>query len=59
MMGQKHSESAVLVGASTHNQRIERLWRDTSGCVCIPYADNRLNPFNEVDLFCLHTVFNK
>lgn len=65
MIEQKHSESAVVVGSSTHNQRIERLWRDTHRCVCVLYADlfremeadNRLSSLNEVDLFCLHSVF--
>lgn len=65
MIEQKNCESAVLVGSSTHNQRIERLWRDVYRCVSVLYADlframefdNRLNPLNEVDLFCLHAVF--
>ncbi len=65
MIEQKQSESAVLVGSSTHNQRIERLWRDTYRCVVALYvdlfqkmeADSRLNLLNEIDLFCLHVVF--
>ena len=65
MIEQEQSESAVLVGSSTHNQRIERLWRDTHRCVNVLYAnlfkemeaDNRLNLLNEIDLFCLHVVF--
>ena len=65
MVEQKHSELAVLVGSSTHNQRIERLWRDVHRCVAVTYADlfremetdGRLSSLNEVDLFCLHTVF--
>ena len=28
MLEQHESHSAVLVGSSTHNERIERLWRD-------------------------------
>ena len=28
-----HSQSAILVGSSTHNERIERLWRDIYRCV--------------------------
>ena len=65
MVEQHHSESAVLVGSSTHNERIERLWRDVYRCVGVLYADlfremeddGRLSCLNEVDLFCLHAVF--
>ena len=65
MIEQKQSESAVLVGSSTHNQRIECLWRDSHRCVIVLYAnlfkemeaDNKLNLLNETDLFCLHVVF--
>ena len=65
MIEQKQSESAVLVGSSTHNQGIERLWRDTHRCVNVLYAnlfkemeaDNRLNLLYEIYLFCLHVVF--
>lgn len=65
MIEQKQSPSAVVVGSSTHNQRIERLWRDVTRCVSVLYGDlfrkmeedNRLNSLNEVDLFCLHSVF--
>lgn len=65
MTDQHHSESAVLVGSSTHNERIERLWRDVHRCVVILYADlfrrmeddGKLNQLNEIDLFCLHVVY--
>ena len=65
MLEQHRSESAVLVGSSTHNERIERLWRDVYRCVGVLYADlfreieadGRLNCLNEVDLFCLHVAF--
>ena len=65
MMEQHHSESAVLVGSSTHNERIERLWRDVHRCVAVLFADlfrgmeaeGILSCLNEVDLFCLHWVF--
>ena len=65
MLEQTNSDSAVVVGASTHNQRIERLWRDVHRCVSSVYGDlfrimeddEKLNCLNEVDLFCLHTVF--
>ena len=65
MLQQSNSESAVVVGASTHNQRIERLWRDVHRCVGSVYGDlfrqmedeEKLDCLNEVDMFCLHTVF--
>ena len=65
MLEQHQSESAVLVGSSTHNERIERMWRDVYRCVGVLYADlfremevdGRLSCLNEVDLFCLHSVF--
>ena len=65
MLEQHRSESAVLVGASTHNQRIERMWRDVYRCIGVLYADlfremeddGTLCCLNEVDLYCLHAVF--
>ena len=65
MLEQHQSYSAVLVGSSTHNERIERLWRDVQRCVSVLFADlfrqmeaeGILSCLNEVDLFCLHTVF--
>ena len=39
-MVQHHSSSlAVLTGASTHNERIEHLWRDVYRCVCVLFND--------------------
>ena len=58
---QHHSSSlAVLTGASTHNERIQRLWRDVYRCVCVLFNDlframkdeGHLDPLNEADLFC-------
>ena len=57
--------SCVIVGASTHNERIERLWRDVHRCVLKPFADTFrimesqgiLDPLNEVDVFSLHYCF--
>lgn len=65
MFEQQLSESAVVVGSSTHNERIERLWRDVHRCVAVLYADlfremesdGKLSCLNEVDMFCLHAVF--
>ena len=59
------SSNAVVVGSSTHNERIERLWRDVQRCVSVLFADlfrcmeenSILSCLNEVDLFCLHQTF--
>ena len=65
MIEQHNSLSAVVTGSSTHNERIERLWRDVFRCVGSLFYDTfynlenrgQLNPLNEVDLFCLHYVY--
>ena len=65
MIEQHGSFSAVITGSSTHNERIERFWRDVHRCVTSLFCDSfyrlesedKLDPLNETDLFCLHYVF--
>ena len=57
--------SHVIVGSSTHNERVERLWRDVHRCVLKPFADRfrqleqsgLLDTLNEIDMFCLHFCY--
>lgn len=65
MLSHYNDESCVTVGSSTHNERIERLWRDVRTSVIQPFAqtfrelesEGTLDPLNDIDLFCLHHVF--
>lgn len=65
MIENHSSESAVITGSSTHNERIERLWRDVYRSVGVLFADTfrkledegKLDSLNEIDLYCLHFVF--
>ena len=65
MVEQHNTERAVITGSSTHNERIERLWRDVFRCVGVLFHDcfreledsNCLDPLNETDIFCLHYIF--
>ena len=60
-----NNPSHVIVGSSTHNERMERLWRDVYRCVLKPFVDKfhdlersgLLDPLNEVDMYCLHFIF--
>lgn len=65
MMEQHRSQASVLVGSSTHNDRIEHLWCDLHRCVNVMFADvfremesdSTLSNLNEVDMYCLHTLY--
>lgn len=65
MLSYHNNECSVIVGSSTHNERIERLWRDVRTSVVQPFADvfrtleseATLDALNDIDLFCLHHVF--
>jgi hypothetical protein len=57
--------SCIVTGSSTHNERIEHLWRDVHRSVTTAYGDvfrsleseSLLDPLNEVDLYCLHFIY--
>lgn len=59
------TQHAYITWSSTHNERVERLWRDvyqdvtSSFVVAFKTLESKqmLNPLNEVDIFCLHYIF--
>ena len=67
MGGNKIKEQLVfsILGRSTHNQRIERLWRDVyGGCISLFYQlfdflenNQLLDADNEAHLWCLHYIY--
>ena len=65
MIHEYSSEQCVITGSSTHNERIERLWRDVHRSVVANFAtvfreleaENHLDPLNEVDMYCLHSTY--
>ena len=66
MLNHHQSERCVIVGSSTHNERIERLWRDVSLSVVQPFSvtfrslesQEDLDPLNLVDIyFCVSVSY--
>ena len=65
MMEAHGHQHCINTGSSTHNKRIERLWRDVHRSVLVVFGDlfreledeGHLDALNEVDMFLLHTIF--
>lgn len=64
LQSHNYDSNCVLTGSSTHNERIERLWRDVHQAL-VHFADTFqglecdeiLDTLNDVDMFCLHYVY--
>lgn len=65
MLHAHNSGTSVITGSSTHNERVERMWRDLgrsvtsvfSSTFCLLESEGILDPLNEVDIFSLHFTF--
>ncbi len=66
MLEKRGSERrSMLTGSSTHNNRIERLWRDMHSCVTLLFyklfyyleQQDLLNPLDNLHLWTLHYVY--
>ena len=65
MIAKHGNNECIIVGSSTHNKCIERLWREVHRSVIVLYSnlfrmmeeDEILDPLNEIDVYCLHLVF--
>ena len=65
MLSNSNDPLSVITGSSTHNQRVERMWRDMRRSVSSSFSttfteietEGVLDPLNDVDMFCLHYIY--